>query len=86
MFIIKNREVNKNFHYMKKNSVSILDQKEQLRKEARGIIELAQSEKRELTEEEQGRVEEIKEEQKALDDELKELLDAECDTIAWKEG
>ena len=58
---------------MKKNSVSILDQKEQLRKEARGIVELAQTEKRELTEEEQGRIEEIKEEQKALDDELKEL-------------
>ena len=58
---------------MKKNSVSILDQKEQLRKEARGIVELAQTEKRELTDEEQGRIEEIKEEQKALDDELKEL-------------
>lgn len=43
---------------MKKNSVSILDQKEQLRKEARGIVELAQTEKRELTEEEQGRIEE----------------------------
>jgi len=58
---------------MKKNSVELLDSKEQLKQEARSIIENAKAETRELTDEEKNRVEEIKNEIKKLQDELEEL-------------
>ena len=62
---------------MKKNSVEIKDSIEQLRVEARAMVELAKSEKRELTEDEQCRKDEIKAEIKSLEAELKELEDKE---------
>lgn len=62
---------------MKKNSVEIKDSIEQLRVEARAMVELAKSEKRELTEDEQCRKDEIKAEMKSLEAELKELEDKE---------
>lgn len=62
---------------MKKNSVELRDTIEQLRIEARSMVELAKSEKRELTEDEQCRKDEIKAEIKSLEAELKELEDKE---------
>lgn len=62
---------------MKKNSVEIKDSIEQLRVEARAMVELAKSEKRELTEDEQCRKDEIKAEIKSLEAELKELENKE---------
>ena len=52
---------------MKKNSVEIKDSIEQLRVEARAMVELAKSEKRELTEDEQCRKDEIKAKMKSLE-------------------
>lgn len=58
---------------MKRNTVMVKDEIEQLRKEARQLVRTAKTEKRELTDEEQGRVDEIKEEIASLEDELDEL-------------
>jgi HK97 family phage major capsid protein len=58
---------------MKRNSVTILDERNTLKTELRSLIETAREEKRELTEQEEGRIEEIKKEIKNLEDELTEL-------------
>lgn len=70
---------------MKKNSVELRDAIEQLRIEARSMVELAKSEKRELTEDEQCRKDEIKAEIKSLEAELKELEDKENEEPEKKE-
>ena len=70
---------------MKKNSVELRDAIEQLRIEARSMVELAKSEKRELTEDEQCRKDEIKAEIKSLETELKELEDKENEEPEKKE-
>ena len=57
----------------KRNSVVILDERNQLKTELRSLIETARTEKRDLTEQEESRIEEIKNEIKTLEDELTEL-------------
>lgn len=58
---------------MKKTSVSILDEKAQLKEELRSIVNTCKAETRELTDEEKARKEEIEEQIKALNEELAEI-------------